>query len=109
LYSRHGEIGLCARVRRQGNILSRTGTMPCVVGRALMAEVGFLEDDHGNKSSMRLLCLMAMVAAVAIAGLMMLKGDPGGNGLYLCGMFLTAAMGGKAGQKWLEQPPASSS
>ena len=69
-----------------------------------MADVGYLQDDNGNKSAMRLMCLMAMIAAIAFGALVVFRGDPSGNGLYISAMFLAAAMGGKIGQKALEQP-----
>jgi hypothetical protein len=70
----------------------------------MMADVGYLQEDNGNKSCMRLQCLMAMIGAIALSALIMFRGDPGGSGLYLVGMFLTASIGGKAAQKWMEAP-----
>ena len=73
---------------------------------AMAESVGYLQDDAGNKSAMRLMCIIAMAAAVAFGALVVFRGDPGGNGLYMSAMFLAAAMGGKIGQKALEQPSA---
>ena len=69
-----------------------------------MADVGFLQEGNGNRSAMRLMCMMAMGAAIAFGALVVFRGDPGGNGLYISAMFLAASMGGKIGQKTLEQP-----
>jgi hypothetical protein len=67
-----------------------------------MADGGFLQDEHGNNSTMRLMCLMAMGAAIVFGAVVAWRGDPSGTGLYLVGLFLAAAMGGKVGQKALE-------
>jgi len=69
--------------------------------------VGFLSEDTGNRSSMRLMCLISVILAGAIALIAMLKpGADASSGLYFTGMFLSAGFGGKFAQKWPEKQQA---
>ena len=64
---------------------------------------GFLNEDNGNRSSMRLMCLISVILAGVIALITMLKpGADTSSGLYFTGMFLSAGFGGKFAQKWPE-------
>jgi hypothetical protein len=69
----------------------------------LDSPAGFLEEDNGNKSSMRLMALIALIAAIIFGVLILLRGDPSGNGLYLTIGFLIAAFCPKAIQKFAEE------
>jgi len=67
---------------------------------------GFLNEDNGNRSSMRLMCFISTSLAGVIALITMLKpGADASSGLYFTGMFLSAAFGGKFAQKWPEKSP----
>ncbi len=64
---------------------------------------GWLTDDEGNKSVMRVLVVLAFLVAAALAatlvfGVAKCEGPVENLALY----FLLAALGGKAGQKYAE-------
>lgn len=65
------------------------------------SETGFLNDHHGNPSSMRLMSVVALIASI-IFGLITIQ-HPGAsdniNGLYITVAFLLAAFAPKALQK----------
>ena len=64
---------------------------------------GFLTDDHGNPSSMRLMSVVALIAAIAFGLITLLHSKANAeNGLYLTGLFLIAAFAPKALQKFAE-------
>ena len=74
-------------------------------------ETGYLTDHSGQPSSMRLMSIVALLAAIAFGLIVMFyaKADDA-NGLYLTTSFLIAAFAPKALQKFAEskfQPPAS--
>ena len=67
-------------------------------------EVGYLEDDHGNPSSMRLMSVVALLASICF-GLLTIQhpaANKDANGLYITIAFLLAAFAPKALQKFVE-------
>ena len=66
-------------------------------------KTGFLEDNQGNPSSMRLMSVIALIASI-VFGLLttLLPADQGINGLYITMAFLLAAFAPKALQKFAE-------
>ena len=61
------------------------------------APAGFLQDNAGNQSSMRLMALLSLCAAIVFAVPVALgKGGP--DSFLTVTAFLTAAFGGKIGQ-----------
>ena len=71
-------------------------------------EKGFLEEAPGEKSSMRLMSMVALAAAVTFGLLMILHEGArnGENGLYITFGFLLAAFAPKAVQKFAEESTA---
>jgi hypothetical protein len=71
-----------------------------------MAEIknpsGFLQEDNGNNSSMRLMSFLALTAAAGFGYLAILKPD-NQNAIYVFFGFLIAAFAPKAIQKFAEQ------
>lgn len=65
---------------------------------------GFLEDDQGNSSAMRLMSFIALIAAIAFGLVTILHpaAKDGVNGLYITMSFLLAAFAPKALQKFAE-------
>ena len=64
---------------------------------------GYLTDDSGQPSSMRLMSMLALIAAIALGFLTLLGHAPEAqNGLYLTALFLIAAFAPKALQKFAE-------
>ena len=77
-----------------------------------MAEpVGYLTNDHGVPSSMRLTMLLCVLTSIAFGFITLLHSGAAatGNGLYLCGLFLAAGIGGKSVQTFTEhlKPPTA--
>ena len=66
-------------------------------------EHGYLTNDSGQPSSMRLMSMVALLAAIAL-GFLTLKGHAAEaqTGLYLTSLFLIAAFAPKALQKFAE-------
>ncbi len=66
-------------------------------------KTGFLEDNQGNPSSMRLMSVIALIASI-VFGLLttLLPAGQGINGLYITMAFLLAAFAPKALQKFAE-------
>ncbi|MEI6757433.1 MAG: hypothetical protein FDX18_02630 [Chlorobium sp.] len=68
---------------------------------------GFLEEDSGARSSMRLMSLISLGAAIMFGFLTLYisleKGQADSNGIILTGMFLVGAFAPKAVQKFAEQ------
>ncbi|WP_419949161.1 hypothetical protein [Candidatus Palauibacter sp.] len=67
-------------------------------------KTGFLEDHHGNPSSMRLMSITSLVASIIFGVLSVLHPGARGetNGLYITMAFLVAAFAPKALQKFAE-------
>ena len=64
---------------------------------------GYLTDDHGHPSSMRLMSMVALMAAIAFGLITLLHEEANGiNGVYLTVSFLLAAFAPKALQKFAE-------
>jgi hypothetical protein len=65
---------------------------------------GFLEDDRGSPSSMRLMSVIALIASIVFGLLTTLHpvANQGTNGLYITMAFLLAAFAPKALQKFAE-------
>lgn len=68
------------------------------------AKPGYLEDDQGNPSSMRLMSVLALIASIVFGLLTILHpvASKGINGLYITIAFLLAAFAPKALQKFAE-------
>lgn len=65
--------------------------------------VEFLEDDKGNKSLMRLMSLIALIAAIVSGGYTLIKSPKADQvGTNITFTFLAAAFTGKAAQKFAE-------
>jgi len=64
----------------------------------------YLEDDRGNPSSMRLMSMISLIAAIVFALITLLHdaASRGENGLFIAGGFLLAAFAPKALQKFAE-------
>lgn len=69
-------------------------------------QVGFFEEDNGNRSSMRLMSFVALIAAIVFGFLTILNpGNPNNNseeGIYITFGFLLSAFAPKAVQKFAE-------
>ncbi len=66
---------------------------------------GYLNESNGDKSAMRLMNILLLVAAIAIGLITVLRPETdSGSGITLTIAFLSASIGGKVGQKWLEKP-----
>ena len=65
---------------------------------------GFLEDDQGNRSSMRLMSVIALIGSIVFGLISILHpvASKGVNGLYITMAFLLAAFAPKALQKFAE-------
>ena len=76
--------------------------------------VGFFEESSGNRSSMRLMSFIALIAAIIFGILSVNKSGQNQNqnkddtGIYITFGFLLAALAPKALQKFAEQIPQSS-
>lgn len=64
--------------------------------------VGFLDENNGNPSSMRLMSLIALISAIAFGGFTLLKPEVKDVGINLTFSFLVAAFAPKAVQKFAE-------
>ncbi len=68
---------------------------------------GFLEEDSGSRSSMRLMSLISLGASIMFGFLTLYisleKGQADSNGIILTAMFLVGAFAPKAVQKFAEQ------
>jgi len=75
----------------------------------IVEKVGYLEDDQGNPSSMRMMSAIALLASLIFGLLTILHpvASEGVNGLYITISFLLAAFAPKALQKFAESkfPP----
>jgi hypothetical protein len=66
--------------------------------------MGYLQDDQGHKSAMRVMCMGSLMAAIALA-LLSAFGHGSNDTMTLVYGFLVAAFGGKVGQKYIEPSP----
>ncbi len=66
---------------------------------------GFLEEDNGNRSTMRLMSVLALFAAVAFGVMTITRSDVNKDdtGIYVTFGFLISAFAPKALQKFAEQ------
>lgn len=67
-----------------------------------MMMAGYLEDDKGNKSSMRVMCAASLLAAVVFSWVVITSAQPDPDGLKIVFAFLLCAFAPKAVQKSLE-------
>lgn len=63
---------------------------------------GYLTDDHGHKSSMRLMCLLALIASVYFGAVVVHTPEPTPTHLGIVFGFLIGAFAPKAVQKYAE-------
>ena len=70
---------------------------------------GYLTDDTGNPSSMRLMSMLALVVAAVLAGVEVLGWGSGESKTELVLYFLVAAFAPKAVQKFAENRTAPGS
>ena len=64
---------------------------------------GFLTEDNGNRSTIRLMSILSLFAAIGFGVLILLFDSDGAHGLYLVTLFLCGAFCPKLIQKHLEQ------
>lgn len=64
--------------------------------------VGFMQEDNGNYSSMRLMSLIALISAITFGGLALAKPEVKDVGINLTFSFLVAAFAPKSVQKFAE-------
>ena len=69
-------------------------------------ETGFLTDDQGNPSSMRVMSVVALVASILFGLVPVVFPDYKDVSMYMHTTFLTAAFGPKVAQKWIEKRAA---
>ena len=68
-----------------------------------MSEKGVLSEDNGNKSAMRVMCFMSLLASMGFGTITLVM--PGANavqGVYITFAFLLGAFAPKALQKFAE-------
>lgn len=65
----------------------------------------FLQDDKGNSSSMRMMCMISLIGALAFGLLTILLQSEGDNvsGIYITMGFLLGAFAPKSLQKFIEE------
>jgi hypothetical protein len=67
------------------------------------ASAGFLQDHLGNNSAMRLMSLIALIAAICFGSYTLVNSkEVGSVGTNITFAFLAASFGGKAAQKFAE-------
>ena len=66
-------------------------------------KTGFLQEDNGNNSSIRLMSFVALIASIVFGLISILHKDASVNGLYITFGFLLAAFAPKALQKFAEK------
>jgi hypothetical protein len=65
--------------------------------------VGFLQDEQGNNSAVRLMSVSSLFAAIAFGSYTITHAQEVGNvGTNLTFLFITYAFGGKVAQKFVE-------
>jgi hypothetical protein len=72
--------------------------------------IGYMQDDQGHQSSMRLMCMMALLSAIVFGALSILAAmgligasNAGADAITITFGFLVAAFAPKAIQKFAEQ------
>jgi len=67
--------------------------------------VGFLQDDKGSNSSMRLMCMISLFGSLLFGLLTILLQSEGQNvsGIYITMGFLVSAFAPKSLQKYIEE------
>lgn len=73
-----------------------------VVAKSQKISVGFMQENNGNSSSMRLMSLIALISAIAFGGITLAKPEVKDIGTNLTFSFLVAAFTPKAVQKFAE-------
>jgi hypothetical protein len=67
------------------------------------SSAGFLQDNNGNNSAMRLMSLIALIAAICFGSYTLVNSkEVGSVGTNITFAFLAASFGGKAAQKFAE-------
>lgn len=99
--------GSVRRPAEPASPLERTRNASPATERKKMSKTrkpGFLEDDKGNPSSMRLMSVIALIASTTFGMLTILHpiASKEANGLYITVAFLLAAFAPKALQKFAE-------
>ena len=74
-----------------------------VAAKSPKNSVGFMNEDNGNYSSMRLMSLIALISAIAFGGFTLANPDVKEVGTNLTFSFLVAAFTPKAVQKFAEK------
>lgn len=68
------------------------------------ASAGFFQDNKGNNSAMRLMSLIALIAAICFGSYTLANSEKVGSaGTDITFAFLAASFGGKAAQKFAEK------
>jgi hypothetical protein len=75
---------------------------PNTIAKSQEHPVGFLQEDNGNYSSMRLMSFIALISAIFFAGYTLVKPEVKDVGINLTFSFLVAAFAPKAVQKFAE-------
>ena len=83
-----------------GQATPAAGQATPAAGQATPAS--FFEEDNGTKSSMRLMCFIALIAAIVFGVLTIQVAAGDANGIYITFGFLLAAFAPKAVQKFAE-------
>ncbi len=70
------------------------------------SSAGFLQDNNGNNSAMRLMCVISLFTAIFFGGYTLVNSNQVGPvGTNITFAFLAASFGGKAAQKFAENQP----
>jgi hypothetical protein len=65
---------------------------------------GFLQDDNGNNSSMRLMCFIALITSICFGFYTLVNSNQVGQvGTNLTFAFLASSFGGKVAHKFAEK------
>ena len=86
--------------------MTSTSSSPTPDSNGRKTPTGFFSEDNGNKSSMRLMSFVALIAAIIFGGLTILTDSDKSNntdGIYITFGFLLAAFAPKAVQKFAEE------
>lgn len=65
-------------------------------------ETGFLTEDNGTKSSMRLMSMMSLAVAIIFGGFIIYSKTPDPNAMYIFTLFFLGAFCPKLIQKFVE-------